>query len=73
MNSSNSSNNRHILDKLWEGQRSGKLKGVIGRLGDLGWIDKKYDVAISTCGQGLNNVVVETSRDAQNAIQYLRD
>ena len=39
--------NRHkTLDALKEAQRQGKLNGILGRLGDLGIIDKRYDVAI---------------------------
>ena len=50
----------------------GGVKGVIGRLGDLGAIDKKYDVAVSTAVGALDYVVVETTADAQNCVQYLR-
>jgi structural maintenance of chromosome 4 len=43
-----------------------------GRLGSLGTIDEKYDIAISTaCGQ-LNNLVVDTVDQAQQCIEYLR-
>lgn len=31
----------------------GQLKGVIGRVGDLGWIPKEYDIAVTTSGNGL--------------------
>ena len=48
------------------------VKGVIGRLRDLGAIDKKYDVAVSTAVGALDYVVVETTADAQNSVQYLR-
>ena len=43
----------------------GKIKGVLGRLGDLGAIDKKYDVAVSTACAALDYIVVETTADAQ--------
>ena len=37
-------------------------QGIIGRLGDLGAIDKKYDCAASTAGKGaLNTIVVDTA------------
>ena len=41
---------------------------AIGRLGDLGAIDKKYDVAVSTAVGALDYVVVETTADALRAI-----
>lgn len=40
--------------------------------GDLGGIDNKYDVAISTCCGALDNVVVDTVRSAQAALEHLR-
>jgi len=36
-----------MLHALMEAQIGGKLSGIIGRLGDLGTIDPKYDVAMS--------------------------
>jgi structural maintenance of chromosome 4 len=45
-----------ILDAAARGQ----LPGVIGRIGDLGWIPPKYDVAATTSGLGgLNAILVE--------------
>uniref|UniRef100_A0AAV1VNP6 Structural maintenance of chromosomes protein n=1 Tax=Peronospora matthiolae TaxID=2874970 RepID=A0AAV1VNP6_9STRA len=46
--------------------------GLFGRLGDLGAIDGKYDVAISTACGALNNLVVETTSGAQACVAYLR-
>jgi structural maintenance of chromosome 4 len=34
------------------------LKGIIGRLGDLGKIDRIYDVAISTACSLLDHIIV---------------
>ena len=54
---------------------SGKLgtKGVLGRLGNLGAIDEKYDVAITTCASGsLDSIVVERVEDAQICIAFLK-
>lgn len=48
------------------------LKGFYGRLGDLGTIDKKYDIAISTACPGLNSFVVESVEVAQALIEHLR-
>ncbi|KAF0686286.1 Aste57867_21892 [Aphanomyces stellatus] len=46
--------------------------GLLGRLGDLGAIDAKYDVAISTACGALDNLVVETTQGAQQCVAYLR-
>lgn len=66
------SNNR-VLNALMNEKRDGRLLGVLGRLGDLGGIDQKYDVAISTCCGRLDNIVVEDVATAQNCIQFLKD
>lgn len=47
--------------------------GVLGRLGDLGTIPEKYDVAVSTaCGGMLDNIVVQTTAGAQRCLEFLR-
>ena len=43
-----------------------------GRLGSLGTIPDKYDVAISTACGALNNMVVDTVEQGQACIEYLR-
>ena len=48
-----------------EAKRSGEIPGVYGRLGDLGAIDARYDVAVSTACPALDYIVVETTSDAQ--------
>lgn len=58
-----------ILSKL---QRSGRISGFHGRLGDLGFIDERYDVAISTACPRLDDIVVETVECGQQCIEYLR-
>ena len=47
-----------LIEALMSLKRAGKLPGVYGRLGDLGAIDEKYDVAISTACGALDNIVV---------------
>lgn len=66
------SNNR-VLNALMKEKQKGKLPGILGRLGDLGGIDAKYDVAISTCCGRLDNIVVEDTATAQQCIQFLKD
>lgn len=43
-----------------------------GRLGDLGRIDDKYDVAISTAAPGLNNLVCDAVETGQRCLEQLR-
>lgn len=66
------SNNR-VLNALMKEKQKGTIPGVLGRLGDLGGIDSKYDVAISTCCGRLDNIVVEDIGTAQKCIQFLKD
>ena len=53
------------------GKKHPKLS-VRGRLGDLGTIDNRYDVAISTACGALDNIVVDTEADAKICVQYLK-
>lgn len=47
--------------------------GIFGRLGDLGAIDKKYDVAISTAAGGsLDTLIVDNVDTAKKCIDYLK-
>jgi len=61
-----------VIDALMAQKRSGNIPGIIGRLGDLGAIDKKYDVAISTCCGQLRNILVDTSETGKLCIEFLR-
>lgn len=61
-----------VINALMAEKQKGNLKGILGRLGDLGGIDAKYDVAISTCCGRLDNVVVDTVDTAQACIEYLK-
>jgi structural maintenance of chromosome 4 len=61
-----------ILDSLMQQKREGKCRGLYGRLGDLGAIDQKYDVAISTACGRLDNIVVDTVSTAQWCIEFLK-
>ncbi|KAK4203534.1 putative structural maintenance of chromosomes protein 4 [Triangularia verruculosa] len=62
----------NVLTALMRMKESGRIDGFHGRLGNLGAIDKKYDVAISTaCGQ-LDNFVTDTVEAGQQCIEYLR-
>ncbi|KAK4676068.1 Structural maintenance of chromosomes protein 4 [Podospora pseudoanserina] len=62
----------NVLTALMRMKESGRIDGFHGRLGNLGAIDKKYDVAISTaCGQ-LDNFVTDTVEAGQQCIEHLR-
>ncbi|XP_075986320.1 structural maintenance of chromosomes 4-like protein gluon [Anticarsia gemmatalis] len=61
-----------VLDALMKEKRNGVLPGIFGRLGDLGGIDAKYDVAISTCCGALENIVVDTVETAQACVEHLK-
>lgn len=62
-----------VLDALMHQKRSGKLPGILGRLGDLGAIDEKYDVAISSSCGALDNIVVDTIDTAQKCVTFLKE
>ncbi|XP_063973177.1 structural maintenance of chromosomes protein 4 [Diachasmimorpha longicaudata] len=61
-----------VLDFLMQKKREGQLPGVIGRLGDLGAVDAKYDIAVSTACGPLDHIVVDTVDTAQKCIESLR-
>ncbi|KAL6839198.1 hypothetical protein ACP4OV_030870 [Aristida adscensionis] len=66
-------NQGSALKAILQAKESNEIQGIYGRLGDLGAIDAKYDVAISTAAQaGLNYIVVETTNSAQACIELLR-
>ncbi|OBA21048.1 hypothetical protein METBIDRAFT_42234 [Metschnikowia bicuspidata var. bicuspidata NRRL YB-4993] len=65
-------NKNAVLVSLTKLSRSGRISGFHGRLGDLGIIDDKYDVAVSTACPALDSMVVDTVETAQACIDYLR-
>ncbi|CAD6333346.1 unnamed protein product [Miscanthus lutarioriparius] len=66
-------NQSTALKAILQAKESNEIQGIYGRLGDLGAIDAKYDVAISTAASsGLNYIVVETINSAQACIELLR-
>ncbi|PSR72085.1 hypothetical protein PHLCEN_2v12066, partial [Hermanssonia centrifuga] len=68
---SNTSQNK-VLDSLTRLRSAGRIDGFHGRLGSLGTIPDKYDVAVSTACGALNNLVVNTVEQGQACIEYLR-
>ncbi|XP_011164521.2 structural maintenance of chromosomes protein 4 [Solenopsis invicta] len=67
-----SKSRNRVLDSLMREKREGRLPGIFGRLGDLGAIDAKYDVAVSTACGPLDDIVVDTVATAQACITFLR-
>ncbi|CAH6719721.1 structural maintenance of chromosomes protein 4 [[Candida] jaroonii] len=65
-------NKNRVLNGLSKLSKSGRIQGFHGRLGDLGVIDDRYDIAISTACPALDSMVVDTVETAQICIQYLR-
>ena len=62
----------NVLNGLMHLKESGRIEGFHGRLGNLGTIDQKYDVAISTACPSLENLVVDSVAVGQQCIEYLR-
>ncbi|KAJ6369962.1 hypothetical protein OIU76_028261 [Salix suchowensis] len=61
-----------VLKAILHAKESNEIRGIHGRMGDLGAIDAKYDVAISTACSGLDYIVVETTAAAQACVELLR-
>ncbi|KAH7886361.1 RecF/RecN/SMC N terminal domain-containing protein [Phlebopus sp. FC_14] len=61
-----------VLDHLTRLKQTGRIDGFHGRLGSLGTIPDKYDVAVSTACGALNNMVVDTVAQGQACINFLR-
>lgn len=62
-----------VLDALMQQKKTGRIPGIFGRLGDLGAIDEKYDVAISSSCGALDNIVVDTIDTAQKCVTFLKE
>ncbi|XP_033953366.1 structural maintenance of chromosomes protein 4 isoform X1 [Pseudochaenichthys georgianus] len=62
-----------VLDALMQQKKSGRIPGIFGRLGDLGAIEEKYDVAISSSCGALDNIVVDTIDTAQKCVMFLKE
>ncbi|TPX44267.1 hypothetical protein SeMB42_g04396 [Synchytrium endobioticum] len=61
-----------VLAALLQERDRKNLTGICGRLGDLGVIDDRYDVAVTTACGALNDIVVETFQEAQKCLDYLK-
>jgi structural maintenance of chromosome 4 len=56
-------NNSHnnILNELMKAQQRRELSGICGRLGDLGAIDERYDIAVTSACPQLDYIVVSVT------------
>ena len=61
-----------VHDALMQQKLNGNIPGIIGRLGDLGGIDKRYDCAISTACGGLDTILVEDMDSGTQCIEFLK-
>ncbi|XP_073219945.1 structural maintenance of chromosomes protein 4 isoform X2 [Cicer arietinum] len=61
-----------VLKAIMKAKETRQIEGIYGRMGDLGAIDAKFDVAISTACSGLDYIVVETTDAAQACVELLR-
>ncbi|KAF1535888.1 Structural maintenance of chromosomes protein 4, partial [Eudyptula albosignata] len=61
-----------VLEALLQQKKTGNIRGLYGRLGDLGAINEKYDVAISSSCGALDNIVVDTIDTAQECVNFLK-
>eukprot|EP00092_Neocalanus_flemingeri_P022265 GFUD01024145.1.p1 GENE.GFUD01024145.1~~GFUD01024145.1.p1 ORF type:complete len:1283 (-),score=468.97 GFUD01024145.1:142-3990(-) len=62
-----------VHDAVMQQKTNGNIPGIIGRVGDLGGIDKKYDCAVSTAGGGsLDTILVEDNETGKKCIEFLR-
>lgn len=69
---SNTQTQGNVLSGLMRLKEAGRIGGFHGRLGNLGTIDPKYDVAISTACPALDNLVVDSVDVGHHCIEYLR-
>ncbi|KAF9958569.1 hypothetical protein BGZ70_009140 [Mortierella alpina] len=61
-----------VLTNLMRQRDLGKINGIHGRLGNLGAIDDRYDVAISTACPALDNIVVDNVEVGQQCVEFVR-
>ncbi|CAJ0963822.1 unnamed protein product, partial [Mesorhabditis belari] len=61
-----------LQQSLMAAKRSGKIPGIIGRLGDLGGIDEKYDIAASTSSGAFDSILVEDVESSQKCFELCR-
>merc|ERR1719233_1819433 len=61
-----------LANDLLQAQQRGELQGIYGRLGDLGTIDDKYDVAVSTAATKLDWILVDNFNNSKAVLAYVK-
>ena len=65
---------RGAVNSVLEARDEGKLKGIIGTVGELISYDSKYEKAVEiAAGNRMNAIVVESDEAAARAIKYLKE
>ncbi|NWW86140.1 SMC4 protein, partial [Rhynochetos jubatus] len=67
-----SRNRGKVLEALLQQKKCGNIHGIYGRLGDLGSISEKYDIAVSSSCAALDHIVVDTIDTAQTCVNFLK-
>ncbi|KAJ1819544.1 Structural maintenance of chromosomes protein 4 [Coemansia sp. RSA 2599] len=63
----------NVLRAILKQRDDGHISGIYGRLGALGTIDDKYDVAVSSaCAASLDSIVVQSVQAGQQCLEFLR-
>lgn len=61
------------INELLRCRSTGEIQGILGRLGDLGAVEKKYEVAVSAIGANkLDFVVVESVESSKACMEQLK-
>ncbi|CAG0921515.1 unnamed protein product [Notodromas monacha] len=60
------------LQALMKEKDSGRIPGILGRMGDLGAIDKKFDIAIATACSHLDYILVDTTETGRKCIDFIK-
>ena len=61
-----------VVAAVMQLKASGRVPGILGRLGDLGSIDARYDVAVTTACHALDHIVVQSTDAGQACLEHLR-
>ncbi|KAE9548318.1 hypothetical protein FO519_008470 [Halicephalobus sp. NKZ332] len=62
-----------VMSMLMREKRTGNIPGIVGRLGSLGTIDKKYDVAISTNFGQLDMIVCDSQDTVKKCLAFVHE
>ncbi|OII75752.1 structural maintenance of chromosomes protein [Cryptosporidium andersoni] len=66
-------NTKHLIsDEIMRYFSKKKKTSIYGRLRDLGSIDNKYQLALNSSTSQLDNIVVDSTEDAQEVVEFIR-